>query len=164
MKRFAFVGLSKGLFALIDCRDRRAVARHKWQVKIRPRGTAYAVTTIRDVSGRRRFISLHRFLWDLHGGAQTPIVDHENGWGLDCRWTNLRQANHRQNAQNAAVHRGSASGIKGITFDKRRRKWVGRLTIGCRRVEVSCSRHKRVAARLYKVAARQAYGEFARVS
>lgn len=164
MKRFAFVGLSKGLFALIDCRDRRAVARHTWQVKIRPRGTAYAVTTIRDVAGRRRFVSLHRFLWDLHGGAQTPIVDHENGWGLDCRWTNLRQANHRQNAWNTGRHRGSTSGIKGVTYDKTKRKWRARLTHNGRRIEIGCWRRKSTAKRAYALAARRVYGKFARVS
>lgn len=164
MKRATFIPLTMGLFAIIDSRDRKLVNRHKWQAKIRPRGTAYAVTTMRDASGRRFFVSLHRYLWDMHGGAPTPIVDHWNGWGLDCRMSNLRAATHAQNAWNASVHRDSASGVKGVTWDKRRRKWVGRLTKNGKRMQVSCSRRLAVAARDYCRAVREMHGEFARVS
>lgn len=160
----AFVALSKGLFALIDARDRRAVARFKWQVKIRPRGTAYAVTTQRLDAWNKRFISLHRFIWELHDGIATPIVDHENGWGLDCRLSNLRAARRDQNAWNTAVHKDSASGIKGVTFDKTKRRWRARLTHNGRRIEIGCFRSKRTAKAAYRVEAVRLYGVFARVA
>lgn len=164
MKRMAFVALTKGLFALIDSRDRRAVGRHKWQVKLRPRGTAYAVTTFRDADGRRRFVSLHRLLWELHGGESTPIVDHKNGWGLDCRWSNLRAATALQNAWNTSVHRDSSAGVKGVSWSKSKRRWVARLTRNGKRVTIACCRSKAIAAAAYSVAVHQAHGEFARTS
>lgn len=161
MRGVAFVALSKGLFALIDRVDARAVGRHVWQVKLRPRGTAYAVTTMR-VGERRRMVSLHRFVWELHS-MSVPLVDHENGWGLDCRTTNLREANHRQNAWNAATQRGTASGVKGVTWDKRRRHWKVRISQGGRRYELKPCKRKRDAVAAIRRAALELHGEFARL-
>lgn len=161
MRGVAFVALSKGLFALIDTADARAVGRYKWQVKLRPRGTAYAVTTMR-VGERRRFVSLHRFIWELHN-MSVPLVDHWNGWGLDCRTENLREATRLQNAWNASVHRDAASGIKGVSWDKRRRRWRARVSHHGRRVEIAMCTRKRDAVTAYRRAVRDLHGEFARV-
>lgn len=156
-----FVPLTKGFFALVDRADERAVRRHRWQVKIRPRGTAYAVSTIR-IGERRRMVSLHRYVWELHN-LSVPLVDHKNGWGLDCRTENLREATRMQNAWNASVHRDSASGVKGVTWDKRLRRWRARLTQAGRRVEVARCKRKRDAIAAYRRAARELHGEFARI-
>lgn len=161
MRGVAFVALSKGLFALIDRADVRAVCRFKWQVKLRPRGTAYAVTTMR-VGERRRMVSLHRFIWELHS-MSVPLVDHENGWGLDCRTDNLREANHEQNAWNASTQRGTASGVKGVTWDKRSRRWKARISHGGKRIDLARCKRKRDAIAAVRRAARELHGEFARL-
>lgn len=95
MRGVAFVALTKGLFALIDSGDRRAVGRHEWQVKLRPQ-------------------------------------------------------------------RGTASGVKGVTWDKQRRRWKARISHGGRRVELKCSGRKKDAIAAVKRAARELHGEFAR--
>lgn len=157
-----FVPLSRGLHALVGATDAREVRGRKWQVKLRPRGPAYAVTTVRGADGKRYMVQLHRFVWQLHGGHATPIVDHENGVGLDCRWSNLRCANHLQNAWNASAHKDSKSGVRGVSYDERKKKWIARVTRAGRRVQVaSCvKREDAVAAR--DRAAWEMHGEFAR--
>ena len=157
-----FVPLSKGLFALVGATDAPRVREYKWQVKLRPRGTAYAVATIRGVDGRRRMVQLHRFVWDLHGGCETPIVDHENGVGIDCQWRNLRAATHLQNAWNASAHRGSKSGVRGVSYDARSRKWIARVTRAGKRVRVAACEKREDAVEARDRAVREMHGEFAR--
>jgi hypothetical protein len=154
--------LSKGLFALVEGRDVPEIDKYKWQVKLRPRGTAYAVTTMRGADGRRHFVQLHRFVWGLHGGHATPIVDHENGVGLDCRWRNLRCANHLQNAWNASAHRDSKSGVRGVSYDERAKKWRARVTRAGKRVQVALCATKSEAVAARDRAVREMHGEFAR--
>lgn len=158
---FHFLPLSKGLFALVNNTDLREVLKHKWQVKLRPRGPAYAVTTVRGEDGRRHMVQLHRLVWQLHGGHDTPVVDHEDGVGLDCRWHKLRAAGHDHNAWNASAHRDSKSGVRGVDYDRRAKKWRARVTRGGKRVTVYCEDEAcAIAARDRMV--REMHGEFAR--
>lgn len=78
------------------------------------------------------------------------------------RWSNLRCANHLQNAWNASAHKDSKSGVRGVSYDERKKKWIARVTRAGRRVQVaSCvKREDAVAAR--DRAAWEMHGEFAR--
>lgn len=158
-----FVPLSRGLHALIGATDAAKVSEHRWQVKLRPRGPAYAVTTVRGADGRRHFVQLHRFVWQLHGGHATPIVDHENGVGLDCQWRNLRCANHLQNAWNASAHKDSKSGVRGVSYDERAKKWRARVTRAGKRVQVALCATKSEAVAARDRAVREMHGEFSRL-
>ena len=164
--RIVFIPLSKGLHALVDPLDAIEVRKHKWQVKLRPRGPAYAVTTVKGADGKRRMLQLHRFVWNLHGGHTTPVVDHENGVGLDCRWSasNLRAATHEQNAWNASAHKDSKSGTRGVSYDKRSKKWRARVMRKGKEVQVAACASKSDAVAARAAAVREMHREFARVT
>src|SRR3990167_1534850 len=74
----------------------------------------------------------HRLAWFyMTAKWPHPEVDHENGNGADNRWTNLREATRRKNAQNLRSARAdSASGILGVSWDDSRSQWVARIKVG----------------------------------
>lgn len=71
----------------------------------------------------RKNLSAHRVAWAIMTGSQPPPhIDHRNRDGTDNRWSNLRNGvgiNHR----NRGRQRNNTSGITGIGWHKRARKW-----------------------------------------
>lgn len=57
-------------------------------------------------------------------------VDHRDGDGDNNKWINLRQADRRLNSQNIRRARiDSSTGILGVSWNKRRRKFVAQIQI-----------------------------------
>ncbi|QHJ81556.1 MAG: hypothetical protein [Bacteriophage sp.] len=67
----------------------------------------------------------------LYINGEMPIeADHINRIRHDDRWVNIRQADRRQNAANRKIQSNNTSGVKGISWDKRRNQWGVNATIG----------------------------------
>lgn len=114
------IPLSKaGLFAVVDDEDHERVSRFLWHPKRGGHGgTVYAAAVV-----HRKKIPLHRLI-----EPDAPMVDHINGDGLDCRRCNLRPCTPAQNSRNARKRSGFAtSRFKGVSWVKRRRKWMARI-------------------------------------
>jgi hypothetical protein len=105
-------------FALIDVEDAERVAAHRWSL-----GSRY----VESSTAPEKY--LHRFLMRPPPGME---VDHLNRRALDNRRNNLRLLAHDENGQNRAAfreHLPLASGHRGVTFDKRSRRWRVVLTV-----------------------------------
>src|SRR3546814_1707207 len=63
-------------------------------------------------------------------------VDHRNGARDDNRWCNLRKATKAQNQANARRRRDNTSGVKGVTWNKARKKWVAQIQAGGKRMSL----------------------------
>jgi hypothetical protein len=87
-------------------------------------------------------------------------VDHISRDGLDNRKCNLRKATHTQNQINSISNRGTSK-YKGVSWDKSRSKWVGKLGNGPDHF-LGRFDSEEDAARAYDRAVIQKYGEFAR--
>lgn len=111
----ALVPLNRGYFAVISAVDAAEVGRFHWHVRIVDNQTPYASRAARRKDGGTTSVSLHRFIGDLMGLSLSALVDHENGNGLDCRRSNLRDATPAQNARNARLRRDNPTGVKGVT-------------------------------------------------
>nr|AKH46271.1 pathogenesis-related transcriptional factor and ERF protein [uncultured marine virus] len=72
----------------------------------------------------------HRLAF-LYVTGSMPIneVDHINGDGTDNSWSNLRDVNRNQNAQNQKLFSSNKSGVTGVSCVSSRGKW--RATIKC---------------------------------
>lgn len=110
-------------------------------------------------AGRRRYV--HRVAWLLaHGSLEAGLdIDHINGDRSDNRLCNLRLATRSQNLCNSKGH-AKTSRFKGVASHARRRKWrafLGKRHLGSFESEVE-------AARAADCAAKEAYGEFARLN
>ena len=66
----------------------------------------------------------HRLAWFyMTGNWPEKEIDHINGEPGDNRWANLRECNHRQNNHNQPMRRNNTSGVKGVSWNSRARKW-----------------------------------------
>ncbi len=90
-------------------------------------------------------------------------VDHKNSNGLDCRRRNLRPATESQNMGNRRKQ-SSSSKFKGVTWNKRLSKWIAQIGQPGSRKHLGCFSEEREAAQRYNQAAKEKWGEFARLN
>ena len=146
-----------GRVALVDDEDYDLVMGYRWNVKEEVRNGLphgpYA-TTLYTVEGKLRVMLMHKF---LTGWPRTDHIDHN---GLNNQRSNLRPATHAQNQQNARSGCGTSI-YKGVSWDKRARKW--RAVIRPERVQryLGFFVNEEDAARAYDAAALELYGEYA---
>lgn len=95
--------------------------------------------------------------WPTHG------VDHINLNGLDNRWVNLRPATKQQNGWNTPKPRTNTTGFKGVSRD-RRGKFRATIRVGGRQVWLGFHDTAEEAHAAYCEAAREQFGEYARVA
>lgn len=149
------VPLTRGLVAVIDDEDAAAVlAAGPWHAV--PGATTHYARRAVWSGGRAHQVSLHTF---LTGWSR---VDHADGDGLNNRRANLRPATNAQNGQNRAIQRNNASGYKGVSWH--RGAWRAVIWLDGRSVHLGRYADPADAARAYDAAAREAFGEFARVN
>ena len=56
-------------------------------------------------------------------------VDHQNHNTLDCRKVNLLLTKRSGNAKNTLLRRDNKSGVCGVTWHKRTKKWVAKIMV-----------------------------------
>lgn len=78
------------------------------------------------VSGK--YVLAHRLAW-FYVNKSWPEgeIDHINRNGLDNRMKNLRVVNRSENLLNKGLDRRNTSGVKNVSWDERRGKWVAQL-------------------------------------
>ena|ERR1019366_3682550 len=111
----------------------------------------------------RKYLA-HRLAWLYMTGKWPPHqIDHINGIRLDNRWVNLRLATNSQNQWNSKPVRASnTSGYKGVYWSKHANMWRATITCNGKQKVIGYRKIKEDAARLYEIAARQEFGEYAR--
>lgn len=134
------IPLTQGQFAAVDEADFESVSRHSWCFD---QGYAWA-----KIDGRKE--SLHAYLMRPCAGMQ---VDHINQNGLDNRRCNLRVVEQRDNCWNREGVPGSTSSFKGVSWDRRRLKWVATIRIRGRNKNLGRFESEVEAARAYDAAA-----------
>lgn len=73
----------------------------------------------------------HRIAWLLNFGEwPNQAIDHIDGDKTNNRISNLRLANPSENMFNHKVSRANKSGVKGVCWNKRAKKWKASLRIG----------------------------------
>jgi hypothetical protein len=80
------------------------------------------------INCKRYFV--HRLVFLYHRGFLPSQIDHIDGDVHNNRIENLRECNNQQNSQNRKLSNISMSGVKGVSWDKRKRKWTVSITVG----------------------------------
>jgi hypothetical protein len=70
---------------------------------------------------------VHRLVFLMNYGYLPKIVDHINNIRSDNRIENLRAADKYTNAQNTLKRYDNQSGVKGVSWNTERQKWVVRI-------------------------------------
>lgn len=115
------IELTKGMVALVDDEDYARLSEWSWFATKGKKGKHYARTD-RVINGVRTRIYMHGFLLGAKG------VDHKNGDTLDNQKRNLRVANQTQNMSNQGLQKHNRTGLKGVRWDKSRKKWAAAIS------------------------------------
>lgn len=144
---------SAGMELLISAEDFERVSQYTWTITNWD-GRPYAV---RESEGK--VVPLHRKILDAPASA---LVDHRNRNGLDNRRINLRLCTPTQNNANQGLRRDSRSGLKGAYWHGGKSKpWRAAVTSQGRRKYIGTYATAEEAHAAYRLAAVEAFGEFA---
>jgi len=117
----------------------------------------------RNVSIFNERYKAHRIAWLLQTGSwPEKYIDHIDGDGLNNKWENLRQVSPSQNLVNQKVRSDSASGIKGVSYNKRRSAWQAYINLGRKRKHLGYHETLEEAAAARLAAQQRFHGEFSR--
>lgn len=152
-----------GYDVLIDEEDYERLKAFKYNVnrhKVRKYGRYYFSRDICD-EGIRYAVALHRDIMNCIKGDK-KVVDHTDGNTLDCRKSNLRLSTNTENCRNAKIRKDNTSGVKGVTWYARHKKWVARIQVN--NLNISLGYHDNIedAKAAYAEASRKYHGEFGR--
>lgn len=145
------------------------------KMRTRATGNDYVVigigTTSRGIYDReyiaigvqKRVYRAHRLAW-LYVYGQWPDrqIDHINGNSLDNRIANLRLATNYENSLNRGLRRNNTSGIKGVSWSKRSKKWLVHITVNRRIMHLGLFNTIEEAQAVRVDAAQRLHGKFAR--
>jgi len=102
-------------------------------------------------------IKMHRLIMDAKEGQE---VDHVNHINYDNRKSELRIATHNQNMFNKVLYKNNSSGHKGVLWSKRDEKWVARIQVDKKQVELGRFTNIDDAVRVREAAEKDYYGEY----
>jgi hypothetical protein len=158
------LALADGSVALVSRADLPLVVGYRWhRHNVRGEGRLFYAVCRPKVGGRReRTVWMHRLLLGEPEGLE---IDHINGDGLDNRRGNLRTATRLENARN--IRPRSHTGLKGVRLKSRplAKPWVAVIHPGAgREIHLGYFATPEEAARAYDAAAREHFGEFARLN
>lgn len=153
------IPLSQGKVALVDDVDHEWLSQWKWYAA-KGEVTYYARRSIWK-NGKTKDIQMHRAILNAPLGK---LVDHINRNGLDNRRCNIRVCTPSQNLMNARKRRDCLSRYKGVSWNARDQRWQAYIKIDYRQQALGQFRNETEAALAYNEAARELFGEFARLN
>lgn len=157
-----FIPLTKGLQAIVDDDDFPRLSQFKWFARVSHHKRGLTWHAARHERGNNGSM-----VWMHHEvlGVKTR-TDHKNRDGLDNRRQNLRPATPILNSFNVTKYRTrngrpTSSRYKGVHWATGPKKWIAKITVNKRIVQLGSFDDELVAARTYDQAALKHAGEFA---
>ena len=136
---------------LFDASDFDFVSSHKWSIE----NSGYVHSMDKE-----KHIRLHNCLL----GSPGYVVDYINGDRTDNRRCNLRVCTSKENVRNSKLSANNSSGYKGVSYDKRRKKYSSSISVDYRNHFLGYFDNPEDAARKYDEAAIRYFGEYARLN
>lgn len=146
------IPLTQSKFAQVDDEDFDWLSKWKW---------CYSHGYAKRVSshlGKKKTIYMHKEISLTSGKDET---DHRDRNGLNNQRGNLRVCTHSKNLKNMGMHINNTTGFKGVSWDKKNRKWRAVITVNGKYIHIGRFGNSQDAARAYNDAARRFHGEFA---
>jgi hypothetical protein len=151
------IPLTQGKVAIVSNKDYKRMMEYKWCAAFDSNGNWRAVRHSSMKDGKRKTIYMHREIKNAPDGMQ---VDHRNHGTLDNRRSNLRICTGSQNLQNKRVQSNNISGVAGVCWCKRNKKWVAQIRIDKRRKHLGYYDDLKCAIVARYAAERKYFGKF----
>lgn len=147
--RLIYVG--RGKYAKVNNSDYLLLDKYKWHLI----GKGYAARQRRGPHKTRGpQILMHNQILGCKN------VDHKNTDRLDNRRLNLRRASSSQNKWNRGKNKNNTSGYKGVSWNKKDKKWTACIGVHRERIGLGYFSTPEAAALAYNKAARKLHGKF----
>lgn len=151
------VPLTKDKSALIDSSDWKNVSGYTWHY-----ANPGIAATHNPRGSKQRLTLMHRLIMNAPPELD---VDHINGDALDNRRCNLRLCTMSQNCMNKKkTTKPTSSKYKGVSWNKKSKKWVVFIQGKGNRKYIGSFTDENAAAAAYNHAAKEAFGDFARLN
>jgi hypothetical protein len=154
------IPLTQGHVAVVDDEDHEWLSQWRWCTKkivlANGRTKLYAHRRIGAST-----ITMHRLIMGVNSGE---IVDHIDGDGLNNRRSNLRKATVAANCWNSNSRRNTSSHYKGVSWHRHVGKWGAAIRLCGRSQHLGYFTDETEAALAYDRAAKEHFGEFARLN
>lgn len=129
----------------------------------RPDGTnQYLIVGFRMVGKQQQF-GAHRVIFKMVTGIEPPpLLDHLDGDEFNNKWSNIRHATNGQNIQNSKIRKDNKSGVKGVSWNSRAKRWTAQ--INCDKRKYHLGRFTSIEAARIAIDKKRTFlhGEFAR--
>ena len=119
--------------------------------------TGYVMASV-----NKKLYVLHRLVFLYHHGYAPKYIDHINGNRSDNRIENLRECTRGQNIMNSKLHKNNKSGVKGVHWSKKYKKWVARVNVDKRPINVGYFNSLEDAEKAVNKAREKFHGDFCR--
>jgi hypothetical protein len=109
----------------------------------------------------KKNVRVHRICWLLHYGRfPEGLIDHANRNKLDNRLSNLRIATPCENSRNRGICRRNSTGLKGVTWDKSKKKFKAQIRANDKPVFIGWFVSAEIAHQAYIKASDELHGPF----
>jgi hypothetical protein len=152
--------LSNGQVALVDDEDFEWLNKFCWYQK----NHGYVACHPPKVGNKRPEYLLHRLIMGIEKCGREIEVDHINNNKLDNRRSNLRLCTRSENMRNATKRRNCTSKYKGVSLNKRTKRWLARYAVNGTEYIIGTFLTEEAAARAYDAAIRSIFGAFAKLN
>ena len=106
--------------------------------------------------------SNHRIIFLMFHGYLPKFIDHIDGNPLNNKIENLRGASLTQNQYNSRISARNKSGVKGVSWAKRDKKWLARVSVNGKNKSFGSYHDIEVAKFIAETMRYKYHGEFAR--
>lgn len=149
------IPLTQGKVAIVDDDDFEWLSKWKWYYN-----QGYAVRT-EDIPGKQKTVLMHAQIMGTPKGMQT---DHRDMNTLNNCKANLRICTFSENKFNCNKQSNNTSGYKGVTWDKRNKKWYAQIEFQKKNIGIGHFDNPQEAAKMYDKFAKQYHGDFAKTN
>jgi hypothetical protein len=99
-----------------------------------------------------KVVAAHRAAFLYMTGAVPEQVDHDDGNGLNNKWRNLKASSNAENSKNQRLRKTNTSGCHGVSWHKKSKQWVARITVNGKQISLGYRKEKSGAIALRKAA------------
>ena len=112
------------------------------------------------INDRQKILYVHRIAWFVTYGELPNIIDHIDGNRINNKISNLRPCTHQENQFNRDKSNNNTSGFKGVSWDKRGKKWKSEIRNNGKKMYLGSFNCPKEASEVYEAKAKELHGEF----
>ena len=103
----------------------------------------------------------HQLIFLYHHGYIPKYIDHIDRNSLNNNIENLRESTQSQNCANKLKNKNNTSGYKGVTYNKKEKKWQAQIMVNYKHKNLGFFDKPEDGAKAYALASKQYFKEFA---